>query len=148
MTRILSLGFVVLGRALWASAVVVLIAGSLLLALAPAAAAQCPYDPRCLNNPYGAGNPYKPDGLMNPYSQYGSPYSNRSWNNPYATDAPRLFDNRGVYRGRLSTNPYDPDSTSNPYGRYGNPYSPDSIRNPYGAGNPYNPNPIWVVPSR
>lgn len=108
----------------------------------------CPYDPRCLNNPYGAGSPYKADGLMNPYSQYGSPYSNKSWTNPYTTEAPQLFDNQGNYRGRLSTNPYDPDSTSNPYGRYGSPYSPDSINNPYGAGNPYNPNPIWVVPSR
>ena len=42
------------------------------------AVAQCPYDPRCLNNPYGAGGPSVPDGLNNPYSQYGSPYSNRS----------------------------------------------------------------------
>src|SRR5437773_8415771 len=93
--------------------------------------AMCPYDPNCLNNPYGAGSPYKADGLMNPYSQYGSPFSNKSWTNPYATDAPRLFDNQGNYRGRLSTNPYDPDSTSNPFGRYGSPYSPDSINNPY-----------------
>jgi hypothetical protein len=27
---------------------------------APALAQTCPYDPRCLNNPYGAGNPYGP----------------------------------------------------------------------------------------
>ena len=125
--------------------------GSVLLVFGLAASAygqNCPYDPRCLNNPYGAGSPYKADGLMNPYSQYGSPISNKSWTNPYATDAPRLFDNQGNYRGRLSTNPYDPDSTSNPFGRYGSPYSPDSINNPYGAGNPYNPSPIWVVPRR
>jgi hypothetical protein len=120
-----------------------------LSALATAASAQtCPYDPSCLNNPYGAGSPYAPDGLMNPYSRYGSPYSNQSHTNPYATDAPRLYDHNGNYRGRLSSNPYDPDSTSNPYGRYGNPYSPDSINNPYGAGNPYPPRPIYVVPSR
>ena len=85
---------------------------------------------------------------MNPYSPYGSPYSNKSWTNPYATDAPRLYDGQGNFRGRLSTNPYDPDSTSNPYGRYGSPHSPNSINNRYGAGNPYNPNPIYVVPSR
>lgn len=109
-------------------------------------AQQCPYDPRCLNNPYGAGSPYRPNGLMNPYSEYGSQYSNKSWTNPYATDAPRIYDNQGQYRGRMSTNPYDPDSVSNPSGRYGNPYSPDSINNPYGAGNPYNP-PLIVVPS-
>jgi hypothetical protein len=28
------------------------------LALAPLAHAACPYDADCLNNPYGAGNPY------------------------------------------------------------------------------------------
>ncbi|WP_205422243.1 hypothetical protein [Marinobacter sp. Arc7-DN-1] len=50
----------------------------------------CPYDQNCLNNPYGAGSPYKADGLNNPYSQYGSPYSNKSHTNPYATDAPKL----------------------------------------------------------
>jgi hypothetical protein len=54
-------------------------------------------------------------------------------------DAPRLYDQQGNYRGKLSTNPYDPDSTSNPSGRYGSPFSPDSIKNPFGAGNPYNP---------
>jgi hypothetical protein len=105
------------------------------------------YDPNSLANPYGAGSPYKPDGLMNPYSQYGSPYSNKSWRNPYATDAPKLYDQQGNYRGKLSTNQYDADSTSNPYGRYGSKYSPDSINNPYGAGNPYLHQPINVVPS-
>ena len=44
--------------------------------------AACPYDYDCLDNPYGAGNPYKSDGLMNPYSEYGSKYSNKSWRNP------------------------------------------------------------------
>ncbi len=112
------------------------------------ALARCPYDPDCIDNPYGAGSPYKADGLMNPYSEYGSPYSNKSWRNPYATDAPKLYDGQGNYRGRLSSNPYDPDSVSNPYGTYGNKFSPDSIHNPYGAGNPYNPGPIYVVPSR
>lgn len=120
-----------------------------LMAIAGAAVAQnCPYDPRCLNNPYGAGSRYKADGLMNPYSQYGNPYSNKSWTNPNAADAPRLYDNKGNYRGRLSSNPYDSDSVSNPHGRYGSPYSSESIRNPYGAGNTYNNNPVYVVPSQ
>ena len=44
------------------------------------------------------------------------------------TDAPRLYDEQGNYRNKLSANPYDPDSTSNPYGRYGSPFSPDSIK--------------------
>ena len=69
----------------------------------------------------------------------GSPYSPNSATNPYATNAPQLYDGNGNYRGRLSTNPYDPDLVSNPYGRYGSRYSPDSINNPYGAGNPYSP---------
>ena len=99
--------------------------------------ASCPYDPRCINNPYGAGSPYNPNSVNNPYGAYGSPYSNKSANNPYATDAPKLYDSQGNYRGRLSSNRYDPESTSNPYGRYGSRYSPDSINNPYGAGNPY-----------
>jgi hypothetical protein len=106
------------------------------------------FDPNCLSNPYGAGSPYKADGLMNPHSRYGSPYSNQSWRNPYATDAPKLYDGNGNYRGKLSANPYDPDSTSNPYGRYGSKYSSDSINNPYGAGSPYSNQKIYVVPSR
>ena len=123
--------------------VVLVIAGASSTALAI-----CPYVQSCLNNPYGAGSPYKSDGLMNPYSQYGSQYSNKSWTNPYATEAPKLYDNQGNYRGRLSSNPYDPDSVSNPYGRYGSQYSPDSVNNPYGAGNPYSGQRIYVVPSR
>jgi hypothetical protein len=118
------------------------------LVVTSVAFAECPYDPNCLNNPYGAGSPYKPDGLMNPYSPYGSPYSNKSWTNSYATDPPKLFDEDGNYRGKLSTNPYDPDSISNPYGRYGSPYSSDSINNPYGPGNPYSRKKIYVIPSR
>ncbi|MDH4445174.1 MAG: hypothetical protein QE267_08590 [Akkermansiaceae bacterium] len=106
------------------------------------------FDPKSLANPYGAGNPYKADGLINPYSQYGSRYSNKSWTNPYATNAPKLYDANGKYLGRLSTNKYDPDSVSNPYGRYGNKYSPDSVNNPYGAGNPYNRSPIYIAPQR
>ena len=110
--------------------------------------ALCPYDNNCLNNPYGAGSPYKPDGLMNPYSQYGSPYSNKSWTNPYATNPPQILDQNGNYRGNLSTNEYDPNSVSNPYGRYGSEYSPDSINNPYGAGNPYSGNTFYVMPKK
>jgi hypothetical protein len=116
-----------------------------LIGSATASAQTCPYDSRCLNNPYGAGSPYAPNGLNNPYSRAGSPYSNESATNPYATNAPKLFDRQGNYRGRLSNNPYDPDSTSNPYGKYGSRFSPVSPNNPYGAGNPYAP-PLIVVP--
>ncbi len=41
--------------------------------------------------PYGAGSPFKPDGINNPFSPYGSPFSNQSATNPFATDAPRLL---------------------------------------------------------
>jgi hypothetical protein len=97
-----------------------------------------PYAPNSTANPYGGGNPYG-NTITNSYGPYGNPYSNKSITNPYATDAPKLYDSQGNYRGRLSNNPYDPDSVSNPYGRYGNKYSPDSVNNPYGAGNPYAP---------
>jgi hypothetical protein len=70
-----------------------------LLLATKTAFAICPYDPNCLSNPYGAGSPYKADGLMNPYSQYGSQYSNQSWTNPYATDAPKIYDQNGNYHG-------------------------------------------------
>jgi len=112
------------------------------------ASAVCPYDANCLNNKYGAGSPYKSDGLMNPYSQNGSKYSNKSWTNPNATNPPKLYDSQGNYRGNLSTNKYDPNSVSNPYGKYGSKYSSESINNPYGAGNPYSSKPIYVVPSK
>jgi len=62
-----------------------------------------------------------------------------TFNNPYGTssNSPKLYDDRGQFRGNLNSNRYDPDSVANPYGRFGSPYSPDSIRNPYGAGSPY-----------
>lgn len=84
-----------------------------------------PYAPASTANRFGfgAGSPFKPDGINNPFSPSGSPFSNQSATNPYATDAPRLYDQQGQYRGKLSTNPYDPDSVSNPYGRYGSPYA-------------------------
>ncbi len=108
----------------------------------------CPYDPQCLNNPYGAGSPYKKDGFKNPYSPNGSRYSNTSPNNPYATKPPKLYDEDGNYLGLLSANPYLNDSTSNPYGKYGNPNSPDSINNPYGVGSRYSQKKVYVVPQQ
>ena len=73
-----------------------------------------PYNPDSTSNPFGAGSPFKSDGINNPFSPYGSPFSNQSATNPFATDAPRLYDQQGNYRGKLSANPYDPDSISNP----------------------------------
>jgi|GEM_PF-4333248 len=95
------------------------------------------FDQDSIANPYGAGSVYKANGIMNPYSPYGNPYSNQSWANPYATDAPRLYDSQGNYRGKLSLNKFDLDSVSNPYGRYGNKFSPESVNNPHGAGNKF-----------
>ncbi|MBW1684831.1 MAG: hypothetical protein JRS35_07165 [Deltaproteobacteria bacterium] len=123
----------------------ILLATAFVLGLAAPAAAQTEpgklsanrYAPDSTANAYGAGSPYRPDSIHNPYGVYGSPYSPRSATNPYATQAPRLYDAKGHYRGRLSTNPYVADSISNPYGRYGSRYSPESIHNPYAAGSPY-----------
>ena len=103
------------------------------------------FDQSSIANPFGAGSPFKANGLMTPHGQYGSPFSNQSWRNPYATEAPRLYQG-GQYRGRLSTNRFDTDSTSNPFGRYGSPNSPDSINNPFGAGSPFSTKPIQVWP--
>ena len=76
-----------------------------------------PFNPESTANPFGAGSPFKPDGINNPFSPYGSPFSNKSATNPLATDAPRLYDQQGNYRGKLSANPFDSDSTSNPLRR-------------------------------
>jgi len=108
--------------------------------------AQNPFRSDSLENPYGAGNRFA-DGLLNPFSEHGSRYSNRSWNNPYATRPPQIR-SRNTYYGEYSTNRYRQDSISNPYGRYGNPYYYGSIRNPYGAGNPYYRRPLYIRPAR
>jgi len=97
------------------------------------------FDPNSVANPFGAGNLFSPNSVTNEFGRYGSPYSNQSATNPYASEAPRLYDQQGNYRGKLSTNPYDPDSASNPYSRYASPFSPDPINNPFSAGNPYSP---------
>lgn len=88
-------------------------------------------------NPFGKGSPFAANGINNAFSPYGSPFSNKSATNPFATEAPRLYDQQGNYRGKLSANPFDPDSTSNQFGRYGSPFSGESINNPFGAGSPY-----------
>ena len=95
------------------------------------------FDSSSVANPFGAGSPFSPNSVTNEVGPYGSPFSNQSSTNPFATDAPRLYDQQGNYRGKLSTNQFDPDSTSNPFGRYGNPLSPDSLNNQFGAGNPF-----------
>jgi hypothetical protein len=76
--------------------------------------------------------------VANQFGPYGSPFSNKSATNPFATDAPKLYDEQGNYRGKLSTNQFDPESISNPFGQYGSQFSPDSINNPFAAGNPFN----------
>jgi len=75
-----------------------------------------PFNPDPTSNPFGAGSPFKPDGLNHPFSPYGSPFSNQSATNPYATDAPRLYDQQGNYRGKLSAKPNDSDGIANATG--------------------------------
>jgi hypothetical protein len=93
------------------------------------------YEPT--GNSFGAGSPFTPHGINNAFSPYGSPFSNKSATNPFATEAPKLYDQHGNYRGKLSANPFDPDSTSNPFGRYGSPSSSDSMNNQFAAGSPF-----------
>lgn len=103
------------------------------------------YDSNSVNNSFGKyGSQYSSDSVNNPYGQYGSKFSSNSATNPYATDTPKLYDQNGNYRGKLSSNKYDPESVSNPYGRYGSKYSSDSINNPYGAGSPYSTDTISI----
>lgn len=96
-------------------------------------------------NPHAPGSTSNPlsrfdaNSVTNPHGRYGSAAGADSAANPYAPNAPKLYEQDGTYRGKLSANPYDAESVSNPYGRYGSKYSPDSINNPYGAGHPYRP---------
>src|SRR5512143_3438266 len=96
-------------------------------------------NPNSIFNDIGTYGTLSPASPRNPIGLYGSPISPYSANNPLAIDAPRLYDQEGNYRGKLSTNPLDPDSVNNPLGRYGSPLSPDSLNNPLGAGNPLDP---------
>jgi|SRR5271166_5882206 len=112
------------------------LAGPLLAATTITATAQYlgnwsanPADPYSVDNSYGAGNPFDRNSIKNPIGRFGSPYSSYSTTNPYATHAPKLYDQDGNYRGRLSNNPNDPDSISNPNGPY---YSPRGPRNGQG----------------
>jgi hypothetical protein len=96
-----------------------------------------PFDSDSMANPFGKGSPFALTGVNHPFSSYGSPFSNTSASILFATDAPKLYDQQGNYRGKLSTNPFEADSTSNPVGRYGAPFSQDSVKNPFGAGSPF-----------
>jgi len=70
----------------------ILLATAFVLGLAAPAAAQTEpgklsanrYAPDSTANAYGAGSPYRPDSIHNPYGVYGSPYSPRSATNPYS----------------------------------------------------------------
>ena len=95
--------------------------------------------PNSIFNAIGADGPLSSTSPRNSMGVYGSSISPNSATNPLAIDAPRLYDQGGNFRGRLSTNPLDPDSVSNPLGRYGSSISPDSLNNPLGAGNPLDP---------
>jgi hypothetical protein len=96
-----------------------------------------PFHANSLANPFGAGSPFAHNSPANRFGPYGSPFSNRSATNPVATQAPRLYDQEGNYRGRLSVNPFDQESISNPFGRYGSPFSSDSVNNTFGPGSPF-----------
>ena len=78
-----------------------------------------PFDSASTSNPFEARSLFKSDDINNSYSPYDSPFSNQSATNPFPTETPRLYDDEGHCRGKLTTNPYDSDSVSNPHGRHG-----------------------------
>ncbi len=96
-------------------------------------------NPDSIFNDLGAYGALSPTSPRNSIGLYGSAVSPYSATNSLAMDPPRLYDQEGNYRGKLSTNTLDPDSVSNPLGRYGSSLSPDSLKNPVGAGNPLDP---------
>jgi hypothetical protein len=96
-------------------------------------------NPNSILNDSGPYSPLAPTSPRNPIGRYGSPISPYSATNPLAVETPRLYDQEGNYRGKLSTNTLDPESIGNPLGRYGSSLSPDSLNNPLGAGNPLDP---------
>jgi hypothetical protein len=70
--------------------------------------------------PFGAGSPLKkPNCLNNPFSPYGNPFNNQSATNPFATDAHRLYDQQGNYRGKLSANPVGLSGSFGLFGSFG-----------------------------
>ena len=123
--------------------VALMIATSVMLAFTPVQAQT--YLGNLSANPHGGfstaapGADTRADSVTNPTGRFGSRHGAASANNPYTVDAPKLYDDAGQYRGKLSANAFDAESTANPYGRYGSTFSPDSINNIYGAGNPYRP---------
>ena len=62
-------------------------------------------DPNFLPNPFGTGNPSDPNSVTNELGPYGNPYSPSSATNFEAITAPRLSEQEGNDRGRLSMNP-------------------------------------------
>lgn len=96
-------------------------------------------NPNSIFNDVGPNGNLAPTSPRNSIGVYGRPISPYSATNPLATEAPRLYDQEGNCRGKLSTNTLDPDSVSNPLGRYGSSLSPESLNNPLGAGNPLDP---------
>ena len=97
--------------------------------------------PNSIADPFNAENPDDPNSITNEFElgPYGNPYSPSSATNFEAINAPRLHDQEGNDRGRLSVKPYDREWVSNPYGRYRSPYSPDSFNNRFSAENLYSP---------
>jgi hypothetical protein len=85
------------------------------------------------SNPYWDGSPFKLDGINNPFSPYGSPFSNQS-----ATETPRLFAGLSGLSGSFGL--------FGSFGFFGCP-----IRQPNERDKPNKPNkrnePVWTLPT-
>ncbi len=63
-------------------------------------------NPNSIFNDIGAYGPLSPASPRNSIGINGSPISLYTPTNPFAIDAPRLYDQAGNYRGKLSTIPH------------------------------------------
>ena len=54
------------------------------------------YDPDSSSNAFGKGSPFAPNGINNPFSPYGSPFSNTSATNRRGGASPRVRDRSGA----------------------------------------------------
>ena len=90
------------------------------------------FDPDSVNNPFGHyGSEFGQYSIHNKFGRYGNEYSQYSATNPYTLHAPKLYDQNGVYLGKLSANKFDPDSITNEFGRYGNKFGANTVWNRY-----------------
>jgi hypothetical protein len=64
-----------------------------------------------VQNKYTFGSQYQSESIFNRYGEYGSPYSDTSACNRYASDPPVIVDESGGFYGRLTINKSHSEAT-------------------------------------